>query len=250
MNNKKILIGCALLLSMSVQAKITDEVKKTFSVGDKTELRLENVNGEVDISSWNKNEIQVIAVITAKSQKARDRITIEMDKNGRGVSVETHYEKSSNWGSNHSGSVDYTVKVPVNARLASIDLVNGSLSVEGVKGEVNLDVVNGSVQATGLASDSEINSVNGSIEVSYQEISSDLRDISIDTVNGRIELHLPEEISADVDVETMHGSIKNDFGLSANKNMFSGRNLNGTIGRGDVRISIESVNGSVKIRKN
>ena len=43
---------------------------------------------------------------------------------------------------------------------------------------------------------------------------------------------------------------KNDFGLKAEKNMFVGRSLQGDIGSGDVSISIESVNGSVKILKN
>ncbi|MCO4799575.1 MAG: DUF4097 family beta strand repeat protein [Colwelliaceae bacterium] len=250
MKTLKMIVMCTLVLSISVQAKIRDEITKTFDVSKRAEFRLENVNGEVDIKAWDKNEIKVTAIITAKNQDARDRITVDMDENGRGVSVETHYKKSSGWRNNHSGSVDYTVMVPSQTRLSSIDLVNGSLTVEGVKGEMNIDLVNGSIFAEGLTSDSEINSVNGSIEVSYQSLSEDLRDISIDTVNGRIELRLPETISADVDIETMHGSIRNDFGLSVDKNMFSGRDLHGTIGSGDVRISIESVNGGVKLLKN
>ncbi len=250
MRNLRIITMTVLAISLSAQAGVRDEVIKTFEVDERAELRLENVNGEVEIQGWNKNEIKVTAVISAKNQEARDRITIEMDENSRGVSVETHYEKSSGWGSNHSGSVDYTVMVPNNTRLSSIDLVNGSLTVEDVSGEMNIDLVNGSIVAKGLASDSEINSVNGSIEVHYESLSDDLRDISIDTVNGRIELNLPENISANVDIETMHGSIRNDFGLSANKNMFSGKNLQGTIGSGDVRISIESVNGGVRLLKN
>lgn len=238
------------VLTLTARAEVKDEIIKTFNVSERAEFRLDNVNGDVDIKGWDNNEIKVKAVVTAKNQDARDRITIEMNENDRGVSVETQYKKSSSWGNNHSGSVEYTVMVPRNTRLSSIDLVNGSLTVENVKGEMNIDLVNGSIDAIGLASDSEINSVNGSIVVAYQTLSKDLKDISIDTVNGRIELRLPESINADVDIETMNGSIRNDFGLSVNKNMFSGKNLHGTIGSGDVRISIESVNGGVKLRKN
>lgn len=237
-------------LSLVVKAEIRDEITKTFNVGERTEFRLDNVNGDVDIKAWDNNKIKVKAVITAKNQDARDRITIEMNENDRGVSVETQYKKSSGWGNNHSGSVEYTVMVPRQTRLSAIDLVNGSLNIEGVQGEMNIDLVNGSIIANGLANDSEINSVNGSIDVTYQSLSELLRDISIDTVNGRIELNLPKSINADVDIETMNGSIRNDFGLSVDKNMFSGRNLHGTIGSGDVRISIESVNGGVKLLKN
>ncbi|MDG1752848.1 MAG: DUF4097 family beta strand repeat-containing protein [Thalassotalea sp.] len=238
------------VLSLTAKAEVRDEITKTFTVSERTEFRLDNVNGDVEIKAWDNNKIKVEAVITAKNQDARDRITIEMTENDRGVSVETHYKKSSGWGNNHSGTVEYTVMVPRQTRLSSIDLVNGSLNIEGVQGEMNLDLVNGSIVANGLTSDSEINSVNGSIEVTYQSLSANLKDISIDTVNGRIELSLPDSINADVDIETMNGSIRNDFGLSVDKNMFSGRNLHGTIGSGDVRISIESVNGGVKLRKN
>lgn len=250
MINNKIMAACVLVISASANADVQNEIVKTFSVGEQAELRLENVNGEVDIKGWSKNEIKVTAVIMAKNQEALDRISVDMDKNARGVSVETHYKHNNGWGKNNSGSVDYTVMVPNQARLSSIELVNGSLTVDGVAGEMDINLVNGSIVASGLTSDSEINSVNGSIDVTYQSISKDLRDISIDTVNGRIELNLPDDISADVDIETMHGSIKNDFGLSANKNMFAGKNLNGTIGSGDVKISIESVNGGVRLRKN
>ena len=238
------------LVSFTANAEVRDEITKIFNVGEPAEFRLDNVNGDVEITAWDKNTIKVKAVIKAKNQAARDRITIEMNENDRGVSVETHYKKSSGWGNNHSGSVEYSVMVPRYTRLSSLDLVNGSLNIEGVEGEMNIDLVNGSVEAEGLTKDSEINSVNGSIVVTYQSISTDLRDISIDTVNGRIELNLPESINADVEIDTMNGSIRNDFGLSVNKNMFSGKNLHGTIGSGDIRISIESVNGGVKLRKN
>ncbi|MEW6992342.1 DUF4097 domain-containing protein [Colwelliaceae bacterium 6441] len=241
---------CSLVLSISVQAEVKDKITKTFSVDEHAEFRLNSVNGEVDIKAWDQNEIKVIAVITAKNQEARDRITVEIDKNGRGVSVETHYRKSSTWGNNHGGSVDYSIMVPNATRLASIDLVNGSLKVDGVTGEMNIDLVNGSIWANGLSANSEISSVNGGIEVSYQSIANDLNDISIETVNGQIELVLPETINAEVDIETMHGSIRNDFGLSVDKNMFSGKSLHGTIGSGDVRVSIESVNGGIKLKKN
>ncbi len=246
----KIITLFTLLLSVSAYADVRDEIVKSYNVSERAEFRLENINGEVEINGWDKNEIKITATITADNQEARDRITIDFKENGRGVSVETHYKKSSSWKNNNSGSVDYLVMVPQQAKLAAIELVNGSLSIENVSGEMKIDLVNGSIVAKGLMNDSDINSVNGSIEVSYQGISENLKDISIDTVNGRIELNVPAEINANVDIETMHGSIRNDFGLSADKNMFSGRNLHGTIGSGDIRISIESVNGGIRLLKN
>jgi len=236
-------------LISSAYASIVDEVERSFDVDSTASLRLENVNGSVNISAWDKDVIKVLAIVKTDDQEGRDRISVEMTQSSRGISVETHYKKSS-WGNNNnSGSVNYTIMVPEHAELSSIDLVNGALKVEGVKGEIRADLVNGSIKAFGLESDSEFNSVNGSIKVTYQKIGENLNRIELDTVNGSIKLTLPEKVSASLDVETMHGSIKNDFGLKANKSMFSGRSLKGDIGGGDIRITLESVNGSVKILK-
>jgi len=242
--------GFAGLMTWQANADVVDEINKSFTVGENSSFRLENVNGSVDIQSWQQKVIQVTAIIEADDQDDRDRISVDMSQNDRGVSVETRYEKASGWGNNNnSGSVDYRIMVPQDVDLAKIELVNGSLTIENVLGEVNAELVNGSIKASGLAADADISSVNGSIKVNYQQAGEALERIKIETVNGSIKLRLPENISAAVDAETMHGSIKNDFGLKVEKNLFAGRNMRGDIGSGNARISLDSVNGSIKIMK-
>ena len=131
----------------------------------------------------------------------------------------------------------------------SIELVNGSLVIENVQGDINVELVNGSIVATGLAGNAEVSSVNGSIKVEYKTIEPRLKRINLETVNGSVKLYLPDHVNASVDVETVHGAINNDFGLTAKKGMFVGHNLHGDIGSGDISISIDSVNGSVNILK-
>jgi DUF4097 and DUF4098 domain-containing protein YvlB len=68
-------------------------------------------------------------------------------------------------------------------------------------------------------------------------------------VNGKITLVLPANASARVEAETVNGSINaDDFGLEPEKG-FVGRDLSGEIGGGDARISLDTVNGSIKIMK-
>ena len=127
-------------------------------------------------------------------------------------------------------------------------MVNGSLQVEGVEGEVDVEMVNGSVSIEGLTRDSHVSSVNGSIDISYASAASDLDEIELETVNGRIKLTVPESMGLDVDVETMHGSIKNDMGLQMKKSGFIGKELTGIVGNGEVNVEIETVNGGVRIK--
>lgn len=238
------------LLSLPASAKVEEQIVKSFDVTTNPNFSLENINGEVDIEVWDQSEIQIEANLSASNQEEFDRMSIRFDEISNGVAVETKYEKSRSFGNyNQSGKVNYIVKLPADTRLKHVELVNGSLSVDGVTARMDLDVVNGSINVEGAQGDSKIQSVNGSVKVAYASFSTSLDSIELDSVNGSVKLTLPSDASAKVDVETMHGSIKNDFGLTVDKNTFIGKNLTGNIGNGDVDVSIETVNGSVKIYK-
>ncbi|MCW8833003.1 MAG: DUF4097 family beta strand repeat-containing protein [Colwellia sp.] len=249
---KNSLVVCGLIgtYSLPVYADIVDTVEQSFSVEDNSQFSLENINGEVVINSWQEASIKVEATIQADNQEQRDRVEVKMKQNGQHVVVETHYQEKSSWGNNQTAQVEYRVWLPSDTKLADIELVNGSLTINDVSGEVSAQVVNGSITASGLTNDTELSSVNGSIKAYYQSFSQHLDDIELETVNGSIKLYLPKNVNARLDLETMHGSIKTDFGLSSQENTFTGHNLRGDIGTGDVKIDMESVNGSIKVLKN
>ncbi|MGB1262378.1 MAG: DUF4097 family beta strand repeat-containing protein [Cognaticolwellia sp.] len=236
------------MLSFSGHAEVIDEIEKTFDVETNTTFSLDNVNGSVEISGWDQPTIRVIATIIADSQEDRDNIALDMHQSALGVKVKTRYKEQGRWRhNNNSGKVEYRVSVPKSTALSAIELVNGSLKIAHVTGEVNAQLVNGSIKAKGLAANGEFSSVNGSIKVSYSEQAKALERIDLETVNGSIKLSMPKSLSARVEAETMHGSIKTDFGLVAEKNLFSGRHLSGEFAGGDVRVTMESVNGSIKL---
>lgn len=240
-----------VLFNTAAFADIEDKLEQSFDVDKTASLRLNNINGSVEINTWSKDVIKVSAVVIADSQSDRDNIKVEMQQTSRGVNVETHYDKNqSNRNHSTSGKVEYVVTVPSYTELSAIELVNGSLLIDGVKGEIKAELVNGSIKAKGVENNGEFSSVNGSIKVHYSELATTLDEIDIETVNGSIKLYVPDSISATVNADTMHGSIKTDFGLAVEKNFFSGRHLSGNIGNGDVKITMESVNGSVKLLDN
>ena len=68
------------------------------------------------------------------------------------------------------------------------------------------------------------------------------------TVNGTITLDLPSDLSADVRATTVNGEVSTDFPLTATGRI-SRRHLQGTIGSGGRRLDLETVNGSVRLRR-
>jgi len=244
-----VIFTSSILLSLQVAAQINDEVEKSFTVTGESKFSLNNINGTVTISSWQENTIKVVASISAESQESFDDVTINMSQNGQKVSVQTKYKEKAYRQNKQAARVDYQVWLPEDADLSDVELINGDLTIENIAGEVDAEVVNGVINATGLSGNSEISAVNGSVNVSYKAQADDVDNIEIETVNGRIELFLPQNINADVSADTMHGAIKTAFGLTAKESSFSGYNLRGEIGSGGTNIDLDSVNGSIKVLK-
>ena len=178
MNNlmKSTLVVCSLVgtYALAGNGDVVDTINQSFDVDSNSRFSLENVNGAVSISSWNEATIKVEATISAENQSQRDNVEVKMKQNGQHVKVETHYQENSRWGNHQSAQVEYKVWLPQDTNLKDIELVNGSLSIENVSGEVNAQVVNGSIKAKGLTTDSELSSVNGSIKAYYQSFNGDL----------------------------------------------------------------------------
>ena len=135
--------------------------------------------------------------------------------------------------------------MPQNARIDNIELVNGSLSVQKVSGEMNANLVNGKLRASDLTGEVDLATVNGSIDAKYFSLNN-VRGIKLKSVNGSIDLTLPQSPNADVNASVVNGSISTDFPLTV-KGHFVGKSMSGTLGSGGVHIELNNVNGSIHI---
>jgi len=96
---KSLLITAAVsVFAWPVYADVIDNVEKSFSVNADSKFSLNNINGSVEITSWQEPTIKIEATIEADNQDERDRVEIKMKQNGQHVQVLTDYEESSGWG--------------------------------------------------------------------------------------------------------------------------------------------------------
>jgi len=245
--------GVALLLfSMTVSAAVKETEEMTFDVSPGARVSLENINGDILIVGGSGDKVQIVANKKAGKQEYMDELKIVVDADEDYVRIETRHPKSEsswfNWGNDSSGSVSYELMVPAGVNLDTVSTVNGDVDIEGVSGLVKAETVNGSLEARGLEGDVNLETVNGSVKAEFDELGAGQR-VSADAVNGKIVLIIPADSSARVNAETVNGSIDaEDFELEAEKG-FVGRDLSGEIGSGDARISLDTVNGSIRISK-
>jgi DUF4097 and DUF4098 domain-containing protein YvlB len=246
---------CALLaFALSAHAadhrgELTEEFHQSYAITPDGRVDLDNINGPVHISTWDRNDVKVDAVKYADSKERLDEARIVVDAGKDYVSIRTQYpdhDHTFNWGSHDNpASVEYTLTVPRTVRLNEVKLINGSLDITGTRGEVHASCINGRMQAQNLSGRSELSTINGRLEAKFDELPSS--SIELKSVNGAVELTIPSDSKAEIEASTVSGGINNDLGLSVN-HRFVGHNLHGELGNGGTHIRLEDVNGRIEIR--
>jgi DUF4097 and DUF4098 domain-containing protein YvlB len=228
---------------------LTEEFHQTYDITPDGRVELDNINGDVHISSWERNEVRVDAIKYADTKERLDEAKIEIDSGKDFLSIETKYSDHNNtwnWGShNNPAGVEYTLTVPRNIRLDEIKLINGALDVTGVSGEVRASCINGQLEAQNLAGEARLSTINGHLKARFDQLSG--QSVELNSVNGSLDLTIPSDSNAEVEANTVSGRIENDFGLHVNHHRIVGHDLRGELGNGGVRIRLQNVNGRVEI---
>ena len=161
-------------------------------------------------------------------------------------SYESHSHHHRHWDDDDDVNVDFTVLLPANIKMLAAT-VNGSVDVSGATSEVDASSVNGRVEASSQGGPVEASSVNGSVEAEMHDIAAASR-LRYSSVNGSVRVTLPANLKADIDVTTVNGSLNSDFPISVTGSL-EPRHMHGTINGGGVPLRIDTVNGSIELRK-
>jgi hypothetical protein len=223
-------------------------------------IEIRGVSGDVHAVLTTRPEVEVTAIKSAKRSDP-DEVEIKVLEHADGVTICAIYPTSrrsrrsrENWcgpGESHNNTdnndvnVEFTIRVPAGVRFTGAT-VNGDVLVESLKSDVRAETVNGSIEVstTGYA---EAETVNGSIHAAMKSADWPTR-LDFHTVNGGITLELPDNISADVEAQTVNGDVSTDFPLMVH-GRFGPRRVTGKIGNGGPILSLETVNGSIRLRK-
>ena len=246
---------CALLLAAQGQTAdrsrpFTEEFHHTYPFSRGGQIDLENINGAVHITAWDRDEVKVDAVMYADRQERLAEAQIQVDAEKDRIAIRTKYPDRdltfdhSGW--NNPASVEYTLMVPRSARLDEIKLINGALDIHGVTGEVRASCINGKLAADGLQGHAHLSTINGRLAAQFDRLGSSSLDLS--SVNGSVELILPSDVKAKIDASTVHGGIDNDFGLRVHNHQWVGHSMSGELGGGGTQIKLSNVNGSIEVR--
>jgi hypothetical protein len=251
-------------------------VQHTFT-GDKT-IDVDLVNGSLNVIGDGGTTMRVDAelVIRAASQdqiaRAKKDDVLDMnEKDGVAQLYENgpfrnNNDHSSDYHGFHEDSTrqyevawNVTVHVP-RATALKLRTVNGGVTAQDTSGTFDVRSVNGALSMTDVSGSGTASAVNGTNTVSFHE--NPKADSAFTSVNGKIEVTFQPGLSADFDLKTVNGEMFTDFESTALASAAgTGTKDNGRfvyknrgesrirVGSGGPQIRLETVNGSIQIRK-
>jgi len=251
---KRILLKYNLLILMLLVVQLLiagdlEEKKKTinksFKISSSTELKVSNEFGEVEINSWEKQELKVdIEIIVNGRNESRaydllDRIEIDIRESSGEVSFETEFDGGMNTRGDESFKVNYKISLPASNQItvknkfgdtyidhrsgkSFIDVSYGSLKTEDFEGYLELELSFGKGYL-GRTKKSEIEVKYSDLEMDNadeMEMEQQFSDVSLENVNtlkleskyGKMEIGEAGKVDCDVqfsgfDIERINESL-------------------------------------------
>src|SRR3989442_11247751 len=205
-------------------------------------LELQNVNGTVDVQGWDRNEVEVHAVKTAKHKESDlERVSIEVDAKPDAVSITTRYPQNEGV----EVTVEYTVHVPHGARVEHLATVNGALRVSGVERVEDLHTVNGNIEVFEAGGSVHARTTNGNVHLELAHLQGK-NGATAETTNGSLVLAVPSDMQADVEARCLNGNFQSELPMTMESNQRP-REIHGKLGRGGAPIHLRTVNGGIRV---
>lgn len=240
-------------------------IKKEFKVNKDAKVSISNKYGDVKVTTWNENRVEIEVNIIVKGddlddvQNWLDNIDVEFENSSSFVSAKTTIEKSRKswtfWKNNNKTNykINYIVKMPITN---DADLSNdyGSIMLNNLKGTANINCDYGKISIGEL--NAESNSVNldycsnstigyinsGSINTDYSKITiEESKDLNINSDYSTLTI----EKAKTVDFNTDYGSITIDEADEIKGNTDYTEMRFGTINK---TLKIDSDYGSLSIK--
>jgi DUF4097 and DUF4098 domain-containing protein YvlB len=247
-----------------IASTFTETFQKNVNFKNGGFLSLSNTNGDIEIESWDKNEVEIVAYKKVKAEdretaeKLMKRLEIEIRESNDEIIIETNYPKGSSGGGffgwifgkdNMSFSVEYEIKVPKEIDL-NIHTTNGEVRIEKIVGRLRLESTNGNINAWNINGLTRCKTTNGDIKVEFEDVPEG-DEMTFRTTNGSIKIYLPENYSADdVELKTINGHFESDFPMSDNSSRKSRKRFRGSISEGNRELSCSTTNGSIHLLVN
>jgi len=254
--------------------------EKTFSVSGTPSIRTSTFDGHIRVETWEQPSVRCVIEKRGRTQEDIDRIQVDATQDGNIIVVEAKMRARVR---NSSASANLTITVPRQVNLTA-RTGDGGIEARDLTGEIELNTGDGRIHASNLHGRLSVHTGDGTVEL--MDVAGQLRaktgdggvhirgrfdaleastgdgpiDITVErgstmtgpwsirTGDGSVQLALPDDFSADLDVHTNDGSINSDLPLTVSGKI-QGNSLRSRLNQGGATLTVHTGDGSITLRR-
>jgi len=255
------LIALFMMTSLSVHA---DDWNKTFPVTGVADIRVDANDAEINVRAADNNQIE--AHVTTHGWKigpndvqiidhqAGDRLELQVRRPSHhfcfgicneSVRVELIVPRQSALDL-HSG--DGNIQVTDVKGNLKLDTDDGNIEAHAVDGKLNADTRDGTIRADGRYDAVDLHTGDGNVEIEVRSGSHIGTAWSLRTGDGRLEIRLPQDFTADLDAHTGDGHVTIDFPVTVSGSIRE-NSVRGKINGGGPLLELRTGDGDIRVEK-
>jgi hypothetical protein len=243
-----------LLVHRAAAAEIFEEIiEQRHAVDSDSTLSIHNTDGAIRVYAGDGSAISIQAIKRAYTSDRLKSIVVDVKATRKSIAIETIAPppKSGLSLSDRSGTVEYIVTVPHTMRITNLDLVNGELLVEGLRGgSATAHLVNGWLLARNCFGDLDFAITNGRLDVAYDWWENTKFSVKLSSSHGSIRALIPSDASAGITARSGTGRIVNAFEMKKEIPSERAHALNFATGpKPEAVFEVNSTSGDIRIEK-
>jgi hypothetical protein len=258
MNNLRLrftlLISLLLLSQIAGAVEPLDEtVDQKYAVDPGATLSVRNTDGSIRVYAADVHEISIQAIKRAYTADRLHQIGVSVQATSKSVTIDTIFPpKKTGLGlTDRSGTVEYNLVVPFGTKITNLELLNGELLVDGLRGEsAAAHLVNGWIAAHNCFADLDLTIDNGRLDVGFDWWEGTKLSVKLSSVHGNIRAFMPSDASFRITARTGTGRAANAFDPKKQSSAEPAQSLEfATDPEPEGKFEISSTNGNIRIEK-
>jgi len=235
-----IVLAAALVAGVDV----TDRQTQTIPLPAGKTLSIEVTIGTVRIDGWDKPDVEIVVERRAPAAAQLARVPLVIEELPAKVSIRALQSDNT---TDPALRADVTVRVPRNAVIERVQVLEGRIAIEGFSGSLTADIRRGPIDGKTLSGTLRLEAGIGTVTLTDTRLSSNGL-LRLRSFNGDVRLALAERpADARIMALALNGHVTSDIPLTR-RDTWGPRWGETTLGKGEPVISLDVVTGLIEIK--
>jgi DUF4097 and DUF4098 domain-containing protein YvlB len=236
-------VWIVLAAALVVLADVSDRQTQTVLLPPSKPLSIEVTIGTVRIDGWDQPDAEIVVERRVPNAAQFARVPLSIQDTPSGVVVRAIQTGD---GTDPALRTDVTVRLPRNAKIDRVRVMEGRITIEGFSGQIAADIRRGPIDGRDVSGTIRLETGMGSVTLTNARLSANGL-LRLRTFNGDVRLSLAERpVDARILALALNGQIKSSIPLTM-RDSWGPRWGETTLGKGEPVISLDVVTGSISI---